>query len=192
MGVFKYVLPSGAEYTVQAPAGATQAQVDFVFYSQVAAGSLVGYTNGQQLLSEETRLAKFGLSRLDRGTAGVDTLAILAIIEGAPAIAPAPALTNIPLKNPIGPAAYALAATPLGQTPVGPLTTEETQALIAQIKEIVDQHGLSWEVNIWHYLELHHSLSIQWYKADHNDSIIRIPQFFFKCVASLTTIPSRI
>jgi len=59
-------------------------------------------------------------------------------------------------------------------------------------KEIVDQHGLSWEVNIWHYLELHHSLSIQWYKADHNDSIIRIPQFFFKCVASLTTIPSRI
>jgi hypothetical protein len=59
-------------------------------------------------------------------------------------------------------------------------------------KEIVEHHGLSWEVNIWHYLELHHSLSIQWYQADHNDSIIRIPQTFFKCVASLTTIPSRI
>lgn len=34
---------------------------------------------------------------------------------------------------------------------------------------------LVWEVNFWAYLELEHHLSISWYKADHNISIIEIP-----------------
>jgi hypothetical protein len=50
---------------------------------------------------------------------------------------------------------------------------------------------LVWEVNIWHQMELN-GWNCTWYKADHNDSIIRIPSSFFHTVASLTTIPSRI
>ena len=59
------------------PAGTTQLQADLIFYGQVAAGALVGYTAGQTLTSSAEAVTKFGLSRLDRGTAGVDTQAIL-------------------------------------------------------------------------------------------------------------------
>lgn len=48
-----------------------------------------------------------------------------------------------------------------------------------------------WEVNIWHKMELE-GWSPQWYVANHDDSIIRIPRDLFYTVASLTTIPSRI
>jgi len=34
MATFKYTLPSGAEFELEAPAGTTQAQADFAFYSQ--------------------------------------------------------------------------------------------------------------------------------------------------------------
>ena len=81
MSIFKYTLPSGAEFIVRGPAGATQAQADKIFYEQVAAGSLVGYQPGQTLTSPATIITKFELSRLDRGTAGVDTAPILAIIQ---------------------------------------------------------------------------------------------------------------
>ena len=139
MSIFKYTLPSGAEYIVETPAGYTQAQADYVFYGQVAAGSLVGYNNGQSLSSAETKLTKFGLSRLDRGTAGVDILSILAIIYGSPIVAKTPNLTNVPLTNPINSAAFALAGTPLGVTPVGPLTGPQTQALLAQQANLINQ-----------------------------------------------------
>ena len=77
MAIFKYTLPSGAQYTVETPPGYTQTQADYLFYSQVASGSLVGYTKGQSLSTVETQLSKFELSRLDRGTAGVDVLTVL-------------------------------------------------------------------------------------------------------------------
>ena len=132
MAIYNYTLPSGARYVVDAPTGTTQAQVDFIFYSQVAAGSLVGYTRGQTLSSLGTKLTKFELSRLDRGTAGVDNVAILAIISGAQV----PSLVNVPLKNPITVADFAA----VGSTAaVGPLTPSETQAVIAQIANLVDQ-----------------------------------------------------
>ncbi len=42
--------------------------------------------------------------------------------------------------------------------------------------DIITSHGiLPWETNVWHYLELHHNWKPQWYLADHNDSILRIP-----------------
>lgn len=82
MSIFKYTLPSGAEFIVRGPAGATQAQADRIFYQQVAAGSLVGYEPGQTLTGAATQVIKFELSRLDRGTAGVDNFPILAIIQG--------------------------------------------------------------------------------------------------------------
>jgi len=50
---------------------------------------------------------------------------------------------------------------------------------------------LVWEVNVWHRMELD-GWKCTWYKADHNDSIVKIPSSFFYTVASLTTIPSRI
>ena len=136
MAIYNYTLPSGARYVVDAPTGTTQAQVDFIFYSQVAAGSLVGYTRGQTLSSLGTKLTKFELSRLDRGTAGVDNVAILAIISGSPIVAQVPSLINVPLKNPITVADFAA----VGSTAaVGPLTPSETQAVIAQIANLVDQ-----------------------------------------------------
>lgn len=82
MSIFNYTLASGAEFVVRGPAGATQAQADRIFYEQVAAGSLVGYEAGQTLTSTATQVTKFELSRLDRGTAGVDNFPILAIIQG--------------------------------------------------------------------------------------------------------------
>ena len=48
-----------------------------------------------------------------------------------------------------------------------------------------------WEVNIWALAEKYHGFAPTWYKADHNDTIIRIPQSLFYVAASLTTIPSR-
>ena len=43
-----------------------------------------------------------------------------------------------------------------------------------EFKRIVRTHGvLTWEVNIWHYLEAHGLWNPIWYSADHNDSIIR-------------------
>jgi len=39
---------------------------------------------------------------------------------------------------------------------------------------IVQENGLAWEVNIWHKLELE-GLALNWYKADHNDSILAFP-----------------
>ena len=44
----------------------------------------------------------------------------------------------------------------------------------ANFRAIVEKSGvLPWEVNIWHYLELHCGFKPTWYSADHNDSIVR-------------------
>jgi len=122
-----------------APAGTTQAQADYVFYSQVAAGSLVGYTAGQTLSAPSTKLANFALSRQDRDTAGVPNSTILAIVSGSPIVAPVPKLTNVPLTSPINGADYALVNPPLGTNTVGPLQPAQVQALVAQISNLVNQ-----------------------------------------------------
>lgn len=138
MAIFKYTLPSGAKYTVQAPDGYTQAQADRAFYEQVAAGSLVGYRNGQTLASAATRLANFGLSRLQRGTAGVDINTVLAIVFESPIIAPVPPLTNVPIVNPVSASAILNTGPVDAFTPIGPLGPSEVRALIAQIGELTD------------------------------------------------------
>jgi len=69
MSQFKYTLPSGAKFTMDAPAGTTQSQADYMFYSQVAAGSLVGFTAGQSISGTTSTATEFALSRLERGTA---------------------------------------------------------------------------------------------------------------------------
>jgi hypothetical protein len=140
MSIFKYTLPSGRRYVVEGPSTATQSQADYIFYSQIAAGSLVNYSAGQTLISAETRLAKFGYSRLDRTIAGTDINTVLAIISGSPVIATTPPLNNIPLTNPITAADVALTGSSgLPVAPVGPLTSSQTTALIAQIAKLVNQ-----------------------------------------------------
>ena len=59
-------------------------------------------------------------------------------------------------------------------------------------KRIVQLSGLTWEVNMWAYLEYTVGWSPTWFLADHNDSIVRIPGDTFRVVASLTTIPPRV
>ena len=150
MAQFKYTLPSGKQYVLTAPAGTTQVQADYVFYTQVAAGSLVGYTAGQTLASSATKLIEFYLSRLERGTAGVPgsdvtlTLSnfsqanllpgstVLAIVDGSPIIAPVPPLPKAELVNPINQADLA-AIDPAALPPIGPLQPEQVAALIAQV-----------------------------------------------------------
>jgi hypothetical protein len=140
MSRFEYILPSGAKFQVNGPAGATQLQADQIFYEQVAAGSLVGYEPGQTLTSVASRLTKFELSRLDRGTAGVDTVAVLSIVQNLPVVSGLPDLANIPVQSPINQADIVLArGDGLGPAPVGPLTAFQIQTLQAQLANLVDQ-----------------------------------------------------
>jgi Bacterial protein of unknown function (HtrL_YibB) len=47
----------------------------------------------------------------------------------------------------------------------------------AKFKNIIQKNGvLPWEVNIWHYLEIHEGFSPTWIAADHNDSILEFLQ----------------
>ena len=142
MAQFNYILPSGAEFTMQSPDGTTQNQADYTFYSQVASGALVEFESGQSISNTRTTpgLAKFELSRLDRGIAGVDDTAILAIINGLPTVADIPSLINTPLTNPITQANIAsIAGTGFTAPAIGSLTSNQTLALMSQVANTVDQ-----------------------------------------------------
>lgn len=74
-----------------------------------------------------------------------------------------------------------------------PAAIQEIYSLYeTHFRTIVIQDGLTWEVNMWAYFEKEFGWKPQWYPADHNDTIIRIPSTYIKVVASLTTIPSRL
>ena len=140
MSIFNYTLPSGATFRLTAPAGTTQLQADLIFYGQVAAGALVGYSPGQTLTSTATAITKFALSRQDRGTAGVDTQAILSLINNVPTTAGIPALINTPLTRPITQANLVNIGTDqLPAAAIGPLGSTQVQGILAQIANLVDQ-----------------------------------------------------
>jgi len=140
MSIFDYTLPSGSQFTLDAPAGTTQDQADRIFYEQVAAGSLVGYQPGQSLTSTALRITKFELSRLDRGTAGVDTTTILGIVQNLPVVSGMPELINVPIQNPVDQTDIVLArGDGLGPSPVGTLTAFQVQTLQAQLANQVNQ-----------------------------------------------------
>jgi conjugal transfer/entry exclusion protein len=140
MSIFTYTLPSGATFKLSAPTGTTQLEADLVFYGQVAAGALVGYSPGQTLTSTATAITKFALSRQDRGTAGVDTQAILALVNNVPSTTGVPALVNTPLTNPINQAnLVTIAQDQLPATAIGPLGSTQVQGILAQIANLVDQ-----------------------------------------------------
>ena len=139
MSQFKYTLPSGKRFVVNGPAGATQADADRIFYEQVAAGALVGFVPGDTLSSLESQLAQFGLSRLDRGTAGVSDTVVLAVVSGLPIVTPLPPLINVAIENPITQEDVATVTNGLGPLPVGPLSPVEVQTLEAQKINILGQ-----------------------------------------------------
>jgi hypothetical protein len=140
MSQFNYTLPSGAKFTMTAPAGTTQAQADYVFYSQVAAGALIGFAPGQSVTGTTSMLTKFALSRLDRGTAGVDDTVILSIVNGLPVTSGIPSLVNVPLNNPVTQANIAaIVGTGFTAPAIGSLSSTQVQALMAQVANTVDQ-----------------------------------------------------
>jgi len=56
---------------------------------------------------------------------------------------------------------------------------------ILEFEEIYKQHFhsffkeiLTWEVNYWAWLETHTHWKPQWYQADHNDTLVRVPNVF--------------
>ena len=140
MSVFNYTLPSGATFRLSAPTGTTQLQADLIFYQQVAAGALVGYSPGQTLTSKQTAVTKFALTRQDRGTAGVDTQAILSIVNNIPTSVAVPSLINTPLTQPIGHSDLVrVNAGELAPAAIGPLRSSQVQGILAQITNLVDQ-----------------------------------------------------
>ena len=149
MAIFNYTLASGDRFTLRAPTGTTQGQADAVFYSQVAAGSLVGYLPGQTLSSGLSQITKFQLSRLDRGTAGVDDIALLSVVAGLPVISAAlPSSINTALTNPVNVANVVGIVSDgtgynngsnLNAPEIGPLSSSQVQAVQAQIINFVNQ-----------------------------------------------------
>lgn len=146
MAIFKYTLPSGSTFTMDAPEGTTQAQADKIFYEQVAAGTFVGYNPGDKLTHPKEVLNNFGLSRLERGTAGVDDQTLLAVVSGLPIVAELPSLVTVPIENPINQADYIqVNSSPqdgvfsLGPVDIGQLSPVQVQAVMAQTAAVVDQ-----------------------------------------------------
>lgn len=164
MSKFEYTLPSGATFVVNGPANATQTDADRIFYEQVAAGSLVGYEPNQTLTSQDVTVTKFALSRLDRGTAGVDNTPILSVIGdlitvggestvtslfddlGINSVPKFPDLADVPLQNPITQADIAITSQDQYGLPgtfvpsnIGPLDAAQIQALIAQLAKLINQ-----------------------------------------------------
>lgn len=149
MATFKYTLPSGSKFTVEMPEGTTQAEADKVFYSQVAAGTFVGYRTGDQLTHPEEAIINFGLSRLQRGTAGVDDSAstvigtltgspvvaadLITTIQNLPSVAAIPNLDAVPVENPVTPADVITVDPGLGPLPVGNMSAAEVKTMMAAV-----------------------------------------------------------
>ena len=50
---------------------------------------------------------------------------------------------------------------------------------------------ITWEVNFWTWLEVNTNWDVLWYKADHNDSIVRVPSYLFsRCLATEFKAPT--
>ena len=142
MATFKYTLPSGATFTMNAPTGTTQAAADKIFYEQVAAGTFVGYKPGDTLTHPAEALTNFGLSRLQRGTADVNDQALLAITAGLPVVTPLPTtLSSIPIQNVINQTNFIQ----VNSNPIDGLFTQGPSA-IAHATVVAHLHQLDFEV----------------------------------------------
>jgi hypothetical protein len=133
---FTFALPNGQFVTLDGPSGATLAQAEKIYLEQLAAGAFIGLRSGDQLQSRENMLIQFTQSRLDRGTAGVPDIPLLAIYNGG-IISSLPILADVPINNGITVADY------VDQTTVteaiGPLSTAQVQAVMAAVAASVCQ-----------------------------------------------------
>jgi hypothetical protein len=136
MAKFTFALPNGQFFVLDGPADATIEQAEKIYLEQLAAGAFIGLRSGDQLQSRESMLIQFNQSRLDRGTAGVPDIPLLAIYNGG-IISSLPVLTDVPINNGITVADY------VDQTTVtegiGPLSTSQVQAVMAAIAASVCQ-----------------------------------------------------
>ena len=135
--IYNQLLPSGSTYRMIVPNGTTKAQADKIFYEQVAAGTFVGYKKGDSLTHPQEILNEFGISRLKRGTAGVDDQTLLAVIAGLPLVAQLPAsVAQTPVENPITQTKFIqVTSSPTGRVGsppngIGPLDRTKTTALL--------------------------------------------------------------
>jgi hypothetical protein len=53
------------------------------------------------------------------------------------------------------------------------------ETVFCEYADIVKERGLTWEVNLWAYLESQGKICPEWIQADHNDSILHLPESFF-------------
>ena len=160
MAKFTFNLPNGKLFTLEAPAGTTAAQAEQVYLEQLAAGAFIGLSAGDVLESPTTTGVQFALSRLDRGTAGVPDIPLLAIyndgiignnviignnaidgIIGQPGrptiISSLPELTDVPINNGITVSDYV--DTSVVTEPIGPLSATQVQAVMAAVAASVCQ-----------------------------------------------------
>jgi hypothetical protein len=143
MAKFTFALPNGQFFVLDGPTGATIEQAEKIYLEQLAAGAFIGLRSGDQLQSRESMLIQFSQSRLDRGTAGVPDIPLLAIYKGGALgsdqtiISSLPVLTDVPINNGITVADY------VDQTTVtegiGPLSTSQVQSIMAAIAASVCQ-----------------------------------------------------
>lgn len=139
MNKFTFVLPDGQLFELKGTADTTREQAERIFNEQLAAGALTGLRRGDTIENVEAKIVDFTLSRLDRGTAGVDDLPLLAINnQGVISALP---IVEAPVE-PIDIADY-VTQTPPGS--VGPLTPPQVQALmtVAKSSDGVGKYGFT-------------------------------------------------
>jgi hypothetical protein len=136
MAKFSFNLPNGLLFTLEAPAGTTAIEAERVYLEQLAAGTFVGLKSGDTLQSPTTTGVQFSLSRLDRGTAGVPDVPLLAIY-GEAVVSSLPALRDVPINNGITVSDYV--DTSVVTASIGPLTPTNVQAIMAAIAASVCQ-----------------------------------------------------
>lgn len=165
MAKFTFNLPNGLLFTLEAPAGTTAFEAERVYLEQLAAGVFVGLKSGDTLQSPTTTGVQFSLSRLDRETAGVPDVPLLAIygdavvssfpsfppfplfpasrdgpliaINGDEVVSALPTITNVPIDNGITVSDYVDTETVTGS--IGPLTPTNVQAIMAAVAASVCQ-----------------------------------------------------
>jgi hypothetical protein len=157
MAKFTFNLPNGQLFTLDGPPGATVIQAEKIFLEQLASGAFVGLQPGDILQSSTTTtVTQFELSRLDRGTAGVQDIPLIAIYNSGldyitsaatrlgsistsniTVISSIPSLANVPINNGITLSDYIEQTTVT--EPIGPLTANQVQAVLASIAAFVCQ-----------------------------------------------------
>ena len=136
MAKFTFDLPNGLLFTLEAPAGTTAFEAERVNLEQLAAGVFVGLKSGDTLQSPTTTGVQFSLSRLDRETAGVPDVPLLAIYGDA-IVSSLPALRDVPINNGITVSDYV--DTAVVTASIGPLTPTNVQAIMAAVAASVCQ-----------------------------------------------------